>query len=845
VAVGPVVGGVGTATVSGFQLAGGFDPISGWKAWDIAGQQAQANSGDATDTGIAITALKLQMYSGGGKLEPDTTIESPQATVWSANSTAGDPGSLYISGKSYFVTGNDWTWNGNTGNIDVRRDVLVTFAAEATSPANATATPATPITIHSDNLKIEQKLSNQFGRVSPDVDQKLIEHPNENLFVFSGNVTITDGNCTTTCGALNVLADRNAMAGAAPTPARGSTVAPPEALDVDRGRIESIVASDQVVTRQGDLKATGSEAEMFPGNNSVILSGSPEVRDTASGAVLQGSRIVWQRNSQEFDVEPFSITPGAPPRVRVSLPPLKHIQDDPSGAAAEPEADARPMIITGESLHAHLGETERRFDIERSVVVKDPQLTLDAQHLDAEFSNMAAPATTTASTATTAPATSASPVGQLTHLAASGDVIIYQLNRVTTADKAEISPPDGEITLSGSPQVLETLNNATITGNQIKLFTDLQRSTDTTRAEVWGVPGHLADVVLPSLPGLGEISKTQTKTHITSDSVTMLRDGNISNYTFTGNVHILASDLDTTCDLLEARSLNQVTPAGSGDDPVLGVGQVGEIVRLVASGNVVISQRDYHAKAASAEIYPQTKVADDSTDAPDATALRRSVELFGDPSGKQGPKRPTVVLPAQSLHDLGWDNPVAGAQSAPSQPIEITSDQQQLFTSPAGDIYWFKGNVTADGGDDFRATCDEMKVLASPEGNTTGANPPAAASSATIQKIIADGNVTITQKISDSTRVATADTAQIIPAAPGQSDGKVMLSGHAVVEDKATGSHTENSNIELHQGDRTAYMTGVPATPGKPATRPSFTLPAINVENLTKPVNKPSAGSSK
>src|SRR5471032_3320290 len=82
------------ASVSGFQLAGGFG-ADGYKTWDIKGKQAQAASADAAQ--IDITDMKLRLYSGGPSLSLETTIASPQATVLSHANQVSGPGFLYIS----------------------------------------------------------------------------------------------------------------------------------------------------------------------------------------------------------------------------------------------------------------------------------------------------------------------------------------------------------------------------------------------------------------------------------------------------------------------------------------------------------------------------------------------------------------------------------------------------------------------------------------------------------------------------------------------------------------------------------------------------------------------------
>jgi len=549
---------------------------------------------------------------------------------------------------------------------------------------------------------------------------------------------------------------------------------------------------------------------------------------------------------------------GELPRVHISLPPLASYQSEaPKPVAQGP--DAPRLLVSGESLHAYLGERERNFIVDHSVHVQDPSLSVDTDHLEATFDALVPVAA-----ARPALVTGAAPhdVGRLNHLLAQGSVVIHQPERRTTAQQAEIFPLRGEVVLSGSPQVEDSQNQAVITGNKIVLLTDAQS------AVVTGTPDERAALTLPALPGLGVGGKPGAETRVTSDKLTMNRGTEFSHFVFTGRVKITGQDMETTCASLQALTRN-VGPVGApaAANPLGETGAVGQVQRLLARGQVVIHQRDYEAHAATADIYPKADVAEDGAAAVSAMQPHRVVELHGDPAGLDGPPRPQVILPP--MGSLGWDMSGNGTSSAPTsaQPTVITSDEQELLTSPKGNEYLFDGHVQIDGGD-MNATCDQMTVFAKADGNATTAAPvpapasasaptpapmaapapvptgasaavaatPTASGPAAIQRIVAQGHVRIVQ----GTRTATAGQAEILPV-----EGIVILTQQPQVVDSSGGSTGEGvQRIVLHRGERNATFEGGDATPTAPASRPSMIfpdMPDLNFDKLGQGGNKPPA----
>jgi len=772
-------------SLTGFQFAGGYGQ-DGYKTWDILGQNAQTTT-DGTGP-VVITQMKLLLYAGGPSLAIETRIESSSATVATGQGLVRGSDKLYIYGAndSYRVTGNEWSWDGNQQIIHLGRSVFVNFTAEASASAKSTTAPPAPITILSDVLDIYQE-------------------PADNKFVFSGNVNVTNGDSHTTCQHLEVLAARSAAANPAAS-AVARAAAPPVSLGV--GHIEHIMATEEVAVRQGDLEAGGQQAEMFPGEQRVALSGAPQMRDSKSDTILQGGLITWLRDRQEIQVDPTPDAPNAPGRVRVSMPPLVSYQ---ANAPARGATDPSRLVITGESLHASFGANQRNFTVEKSVQIDDPDLAVEADHLNAQFDPLAT---------SLAPApTAAMPlVGKLNHLAVDGHVTIRQPGLVTTTPQAEILPAQNKIRLTGGPHVVDTQSSAEMDGEQITI------SQDGLAAEVTGSAVHPTKLHLPSLPGLDSMLGAKEETTVSSDQVNVLRYEDYSLFTFSGNVRAHANNLDLTCQALDVFTDN--APAAAGADPLAPAAQFEKIQRLVARDQVAITQRDYQARAARADIYPRTNLAGLSADK--AKQPYRSVQLFGDPAGVQGPVRPTVELPP--MQGVNFDASRAGAVAAAPNtvPTKVTSDEQWLLSSPTSNTYYFNGHVQIDAGV-MQASCNQMSAFASPA--------PTGASGMTLNRILAEGLVKIVQ----GTSVSTAGHAEISP-----SEHTATLSDNAEATDPARNLNLKDANIVVHLDTHRAEAVRPPPTPGQKAMRPTITLPAgaINFDKLMKPGDKPTVGSA-
>jgi lipopolysaccharide export system protein LptA len=126
----------------------------------------------------------------------------------------------------------------------------------------------------------------------------------ESTFLFTGLVTVTGNQIELTCDELEVIAlrsdeDANAAIG-------------------ELGRFKSLIAKGRVKIIQGDRVATCGRAEVLPGEEKIILTENPLVRDGQSA--VTGERMVLFRGERRAVVES-----GASGPARVTLPPIRDL----------------------------------------------------------------------------------------------------------------------------------------------------------------------------------------------------------------------------------------------------------------------------------------------------------------------------------------------------------------------------------------------------------------------------------------------------------------------------------------------------------------------------------------
>ena len=97
----------------------------GYKAWDLQGEEGLYIS----EQELEVQKMTLRVFAEGDPVTPQTLIQSPSATIFPSKSEATGKQAIYITerGGSFAIFGRDWTWNGETDTITIRRDARVTF----------------------------------------------------------------------------------------------------------------------------------------------------------------------------------------------------------------------------------------------------------------------------------------------------------------------------------------------------------------------------------------------------------------------------------------------------------------------------------------------------------------------------------------------------------------------------------------------------------------------------------------------------------------------------------------------------------------------------------------------
>ncbi|MBW7894487.1 MAG: hypothetical protein H3C27_05170 [Opitutaceae bacterium] len=142
----------------------------------------------------------------------------------------------------------------------------------------------------------------------------------ETIATFTRNVVVEGNNITLFCDDLRIVATR-----------RGD----PDATIGEYGNFKSLIATGRVRILQGDREATCGRAEVFPGEDRIVLSESPVVRSLDDEYIATGPRLVLYRGERRAVIEG---SPDAP--ARITLPPIKDLGFDEDKAS--PPAETRP-----------------------------------------------------------------------------------------------------------------------------------------------------------------------------------------------------------------------------------------------------------------------------------------------------------------------------------------------------------------------------------------------------------------------------------------------------------------------------------------------------------------------
>jgi lipopolysaccharide export system protein LptA len=142
----------------------------------------------------------------------------------------------------------------------------------------------------------------------------------ETTATFTKNVVVEGNNLKLFCDFLKVIAIR-----------KGD----PKATLGQYGYFKSLVATGHVRIVQGDREATCGRAEVFPGEDRIVLSDEPVVRSFDDQYIATGPRLVLYRGQRRAVIEGTADAPA-----KITLPAIKDLgfEAEKSGGAASPPA---------------------------------------------------------------------------------------------------------------------------------------------------------------------------------------------------------------------------------------------------------------------------------------------------------------------------------------------------------------------------------------------------------------------------------------------------------------------------------------------------------------------------
>jgi lipopolysaccharide export system protein LptA len=202
---------------------------------------------------------------------------------------------------------------------------LLWFAAAASLPAATVSLPGATATTAPSPGAPAAPATPPVPTVIESSRAEMVSTDKESTFVFQGRVSVTGTNIQITCDELVVIARRSGD----PTATLGK-----------QENFKSLVATGNVRILQGDREALCGRAEVFPGEDRVVLTENPRVRMTDGSYEATGPRMILERGERRAVIEG---TPGSDQRPRLALPPLKDLgyEKDAKKKKPGPETPAR------------------------------------------------------------------------------------------------------------------------------------------------------------------------------------------------------------------------------------------------------------------------------------------------------------------------------------------------------------------------------------------------------------------------------------------------------------------------------------------------------------------------
>ena len=525
---------------------------NGYTQWMLQGDQGIYDR----DEQVSVKQMAMRIYSGDERMALELSMDSPQGTLLLQENRGYSESPITIVGANFKISGIGWKWSGDTKEIIVKQDAVVKFTqgiAGAFVNIGETKTDGdlSGTEIHSDHLLLRTTKEEYY-------------------FEFTGNVHAVSDQMDLKTETLIALAD-------VPQGRGGSSakLAPSE-LD----SIRQIIAHDDVTIIQSGKTINADEAEFFPREQLVNLSGAASI--DMKGAYLSGETI----RSQSGEIEIAGTK--AAGRAQMIL-----IETGGLGILGA-SALTSDTIILADTITMREKPTENHFFFKGSVEVMSGAVQMQSARMTVISNKVDQPKTKEEDLDLK--------VGEVKNIVASGGVRIEQNGQVATGEQVTFYPAEERAVLTGDPKVIN--GEAIATGNTMELKPKL--------AIISGEADDPVIVRLPEMPDLGYVAFTPTSaeapmptvqneteaTIVTSQLLHMIEEPKQTLFRFNEDVQVTATNLDTTCERLEIIAVEQ-------PDATLDAKAALELQRIEAHENVVIKQTGRISTAKKAIFLPK------------------------------------------------------------------------------------------------------------------------------------------------------------------------------------------------------------------------------------------------
>ena len=525
---------------------------NGYTQWMLQGDQGIYDR----DEQVSVKQMAMRIYSGDERMALELSMDSPQGTLLLQENRGYSESPITIVGANFKISGIGWKWSGDTKEIIVKQDAVVKFTqgiAGAFVDIGETKTDGdlSGTEIHSDHLLLRTTKEEYY-------------------FEFTGNVHAVSDQMDLKTETLIALAD-------VPQGRGGSSakLAPSE-LD----SIRQIIAHDDVTIIQSGKTINADEAEFFPREQLVNLSGAASI--DMKGAYLSGETI--RSKSGEIEIAGTKAA-GRAQMILIETGGLGIL-----GASAL----TSDTIILADTITMREKPTENHFFFKGSVEVMSGAMQMQSARMTV-ISNKVDQSKTTEEDLDLK-------VGEVKNIVASGGVRIEQNGQVATGEQVTFYPADERAVLTGDPKVIN--GEAIATGNTMELKPKL--------AIISGEADDPVIVRLPEMPDLGYVAFTPTSaeapmptvqneteaTIVTSQLLHMIEEPKQTLFRFNEDVQVTATNLDTTCERLEVIAIEKANATPDAKAAL-------ELQRIEAHENVVIKQTGRISTAKKATFLPQ------------------------------------------------------------------------------------------------------------------------------------------------------------------------------------------------------------------------------------------------